>query len=72
MKIYLAVENVKLLGNTLIDNQFNSSPLMWMLCQKTLYLKIEKIHYKMLSVTDQSNPSYRDLLECNGSTSFQQ
>ena len=69
---YLAVEKVKLLGNTLIDNQFNSAPLMWMFCQKTLYLKIEKIHYKMLSIIDQPNASYRDLLECNGSTSFYQ
>ena len=69
MRKYLGGENVKLLGNTLIDNQFNSSPLMWMFCQKT---KIEKIHYKMLSVTDQSNASYRDLLECNDSTSFHQ
>ena len=63
---------VKLLGNTLIDNQFNSVSLMWMFCQMTLYLKTEKIHYKMLSIIDQPNASYLDLLECNGSTSFHQ
>ena len=72
MRKYLAVEKIKLLGNTLIDNHFNSAPLMWMFCQKTLYLKIEKIHYKMLSIIDQPNASYRDLLQCNGSTPFHQ
>ena len=72
MRKYLAVEKIKLLGNTLIDNQFNSAPLMWMLCQKTLYFKIENIHYKMLSIIDQPNACYRDLLEYDGSTSFHQ
>ena len=72
MRKYLAVEKVKLLRNTLLDNQFNSPPLIWMFCQKTLYLKIEKIHYKMLSIIDQPNASYRDLLQCNGSTPFHQ
>ena len=69
---YLAVEKVKLLGNTSIDNQFSSAPLMWMFYQKTLYLKIEKIHYKMLSLIDPPNGFYSDLLACNGSTSFHQ
>ena len=72
MRKKLAVEKAKLLGNAFIDSQFNSAPLIWMFCQKTLYLKIEKIHYKMLSIIDQPNASYLDLLECNGSTSFHQ
>ena len=72
MRTYLAVEKVKLQGNTLIDNQFNFAPLIWMFCQKTLYVKIEKIHYKILSIIDQLNSSYRDLLECNNSTYFQE
>ena len=72
MRKYLAVEKVKLQGNTLIDNQFNFAPLIWMFFQKTLYVKIEKIHYKILSIIDQLNSSYRDLLECNNSTYFHQ
>ena len=72
MRTYLAVEKVKLQGNTLIDNQFNFAPLIWMFCQKTLYVKIEKTHYKILSIIDQLNSSYRDLLECNNSTYFHQ
>ena len=60
---YLAVEKAKLLDNTLIDNQFNSAPLIWMFCHKTLYLKIEKIHYKTLRIIHQSNFSYRDLID---------
>ena len=42
MRKYLAVEKVKLLGNTLIDNQFNDALLTLMFCQKTIYLRFEK------------------------------
>ena len=68
----LAVEKPKLLGNTFIDSQFSSAPLIWMFSQKTLYLKIEKIHYKTFRIIHQSNAAYCDLPECNGSTSFHQ
>ena len=68
----LAVEKAKLLGNAFIDSQFNSAPLIWMFCQKNLYLQVEKIHHKTLRIIHQSNATYRDLLECNGSTSFHQ
>ena len=50
----------------------NSAPLIWMFRQKNLYLKIEKIHHKTLRIIHQSNATYRNLLECNGSTSFHQ
>ena len=43
-----------------------------MFCQKTLYLRIEKIHHKTPRIIHQSNATYRDFLECNGSTSFHQ
>ena len=72
MRKKLAVEKAKLLGNAFIDSQFNSAPLIWMFCQKTLYLKIEKIHHKTLGIIHQSNFTYCDLLECNCSTSFHQ
>ena len=67
-----AVEKAKLLGNSFIDSQFNSAPLIWMFCQKNLYLKIEKIRCKTLRIIHQSNVSYHDFLKCNGSTSFHQ
>ena len=72
MRKNLAVEKVNLLGNSVIESQFNSAPLIWMFCQKNLYLKIEKIHHKTLRIIHQSNATYRNLLECNGSTSFHQ
>ena len=69
--ILITVDKAKLLGNTLIDNQFKYVPLIWTFCQKTLYLKIEKIH-KTLRIIHQSNTSHRDFRECNGSTSIHQ
>ena len=72
MRKYLAVEKAKLLGNAFINSQFNSAPLIWMFCQNTLNLKVEKIHHKTLRIIHQSNACYRELLECNGSTSFHQ
>ena len=68
----LAVEKAKLQDNAFIDSKFNSAPLIWMFCQKKLYLQIEKIHHKKLRVIHQSDTSYRYLLECNGSSSFHQ
>ena len=69
---YLAVEKAKLLGNVFTNSQFNSASLIWMFCQKTIYLKVEKIHHKTLRIIHQSDASYRDLLKCNGITSFHQ
>ena len=36
------------------------------------YLKIENLHQKALTINHQSNASYRNLFECNGSISIQQ
>ena len=72
MRKNLAVEKAKLLENAFIDSQLNSAPLIWMLCQNTLYIKIEKICYGTLRIIHQPNATYPDLLECNGSTSFHQ
>ena len=49
MRKYLIVEKTKLLGSAFIDSQFNHVPLIWMFCQKTLYLKMVKVHHKTLS-----------------------
>ena len=72
MRKKLTVEKAKLLSNAFFNSQFNSASLILMFYQKTLYFKIEKIHHKTLRIIQQSNGTYRDLLECNGSTSFYQ
>ena len=72
IKKYLAVEKAKLLGNVFTNSQFISAPLIWMHCQKTLYLTVVKIHHKTLRIIHQSNASYRELLKYNGITSFHQ
>ena len=72
MRKNLAVEKAKLLDNGFIDSQFNPALLIWILCQKTPYFKIEKIYHKTLRIIHQSNATYRNLLECSGSTSFHQ
>ena len=61
MRKKLALEKAKLLDNAFIDSQFNSAPLIWIFCQKTLYLKIEKMHHKTLRLIHRSNATYRDL-----------
>ena len=45
---YLSLEKAKMLGNAFINSQFNYAPLIWMLCRKGLYWKIQKIHHKPL------------------------
>ena len=47
---FLTIEKVKILGNPLIDSQFNYAPLIWMFYRKTLYSKIEKTHHRPLKV----------------------
>ena len=47
---FLTIEKAKMLGNAFRDSRFNYAPLLWMFCRKTLYSKIEKIHYKTLKV----------------------
>ena len=42
-------------NNAFIDRQFNYAPLRWMYCRKRLYLKMQKIHHKTLTVIYQSN-----------------
>ena len=40
---YLTLDKAKLLGNALLDSQFNYAPLIWMFCHKITYLKMQKI-----------------------------
>ena len=55
---FLTIEKAKVLGDAFIDSQFNYAPLLWMLCRKTFYSKIEKIHHKTLKVINESNDTY--------------
>ena len=56
MRKHLAEEKAKLLGNTFIDSQFNSAPLIWMFSQKTLYLKIERYIIRSLGLFTSQMP----------------
>ena len=69
---HLTLEKAKLLGSSFIESQFNYSPLIWMFCKKTYYLKIEKIHYKTLKVIYNCNDSYEELLNRSRSLSIHQ
>ena len=69
---YLSLEKAKMLGNGFIDSQFNYAPLIWMLCRKGLYLKMQKIHHKALKVIYQSNQTYEDFLELSETVSIHQ
>ena len=39
---YLTLKKAKLLYNAFINSQFNYTTVIWMLCRKKDYLKIEK------------------------------
>ena len=69
---YLGLEKAKMLGNAFIDSQFNYASLIWMLCRKRLYLKMQKIHHKTLKVIYQSDKTYDELLELIETVSIQQ
>ena len=56
MRKNLAEEKAKLLGSTFIDSQFNSTLLIWMFCQKTLYLKIERYIIRSLGLFTSQMP----------------
>ena len=66
---YLTLDKAILLGNTLINSQFNYAPLIWTFCRKTLYHKAEKIHHRTLKVIYQSEESYENLLSESSSVS---
>ena len=55
---YLSLEKSKMLVNAFIDCQFNYVLLVWMFCQRGLYLKMQKIHHKTLIVIHLSNKAY--------------
>ena len=82
--IILNINNVKiresssvvLLGltidNLFINSQFNYASIIWMVCHKQDYLKIEKIQYKALKIVYNNNESYEELLLRNNEVSIHQ
>ena len=72
IRTFLTIEKAKMLGNAIIDSQFNYAPLLWMFCRKTLYSKIEKIHHKTLKVIYESNDTYENLLLQSNTVSVHQ
>ena len=40
IRIYMTTDKVKLLDNVFTDSHFCYAPVIWMLCHKTLYLKM--------------------------------
>ena len=69
---YLSLQKAKMLGNTFTDSQVNYAPLIWMFCQKGLFLKMQKICHKTLEVIYQSNKIYKELLELSETVSIHQ
>ena len=69
---YLTLDKAKLLVNAFIGSEFNYAPLIWMLCHKATYLKMQKILHKSLKVIYQSDASNDDLLQLSNSVSLHQ
>ena len=47
---YLTPDKAKLLYNAFINSQFSYTPLIWMFCRITDYLKMENISYTALKI----------------------
>ena len=69
---YLSLEKAKPLCNAFINRQFNYALLVWMFCRKKQYLKIQKIHHKVLKVAYNSNKNHDELLRDNNEFSVHQ
>ena len=69
---YLTLEKARVLRNAFVDSQFNYAPLIWRLCEKTIFFKMQKIHHKTLRVAYQSDESYEALLNLDNSVFLHQ
>ena len=60
---YMGSKKIKLIMQTFIENEFNYCPLIWMMHNRTLYNKINKLHERALRIAlDDDISSYSDLL----------
>ena len=55
----LTLERARVLVNILLVSQFNYAYLIWMFCKTIIYFQMQKIHHKTLTVTYQSDESYK-------------
>ena len=69
---HLTPGKAKVLCNAFINSQFSYVSIIWMLCRKTDYLKMEKIQYKALKIVFNSNESLVDLLLHGNAVSIHQ
>ena len=60
---YLTQDQAKVLYNVFNNSHFNYAPSIWMFYRKTQYLKIQKIHHKVLKVVFNSDNGYDELLQ---------
>ena len=67
---YLSLGKAKALGIAFVDSQVNYSSIILLICKKTVYLEMHKIHQKSLKVIYQPDTSYEDLLELSNSVSI--
>ena len=60
---YMDSKKIKLIMQTFIENEFNYCPLIWMMHNRTLNNKINKLHERALRIAlDDDISSYSDLL----------
>ena len=69
---YLTQDQAKLLYNAFINSQFNYAPIILMFCRKNQYLKIQKVHHKVLKVVFNSDNSYDELLQMSNEITIHQ
>jgi len=72
IRSYISEKKAKELCSAFINSQFNYSSLIWMFCRKTVYSKLENLHYKTLRVVYQSSDSYEELLSNRNEISIHQ
>ena len=69
---YLGIEKARILGNALIESQFNYDTLIWMFASKMAINKICILHYRTLKIVYEYDKLYEELLEMNKSASIHQ
>ena len=70
-KKVLNIRKARVLGNALVDSQFNYyTTIIWMFSKKTIYFKTQKINHRTLRIIYQSDESCENLLNLDNSAWF--
>ena len=69
---YMDSKKIKLIMQTFIENEFNYCPLIWMMHNRTLNNKINKLHERALRIALDDISSYSDLLVKSESYTIQE